>query len=548
MFNEQPFSVIDGTQDIVASVVADVRKAVVATMGPNGTLSLISIGTANKVTKDGVTVARSIKFNDPIKERINRVITEPAIKTDQECGDGTTTTILLTSELYPVFRKHAGYREQAYIEKVMRLVVQELTAMAIKVKLDSPELYALALTSSNNDEELSRIVTQIYAESGEHFPEVELKEGSSNTDRVVRSNGLPIKMQFSNPSFSSTGNGGDTNYHGFFPVIIDDHLRNVGAEAALKSFSAIYNKLVDEHKLGHILLIARSIDNGLNNIMLQINNQHQSAKFVGVQTNFGGSIGTLLMQDIAIMLGAPLFKTLDDALTKEIPIVNEVVTIGSNRSIIADPLEETRERITARVEEIENELASYDREDRFSTRARFNETRARDLKGELVTVFVGGETGSEVKERLDRFEDVIKAVKSALVNGILPGVGTALYRAGMAVIDRLEDEFLAKPDPKLTPAAGQILTDLEDVIRAGYVHLMTEPLHGHGIAMPSDASYLPCVNLATGDIDTAEVLGIYDTAFASITALKGGLQTAKILANIESIMIGDKLAAVHLQS
>lgn len=548
MFTEQPFSVIDGTQDIVADVVKDVRKAVVATMGPNGTLSLISVGTSNKVTKDGVTVARAIKFNDPVKERINRVITEPAIKTDQECGDGTTTTILLTSELYPVFRKHAGYREQAYIEKVMRLVIKELTDMAIMVKLDSPELYALALTSSNNDEELSRIVTQIYSESGEHFPEVELKEGSSNSDRVVRSNGLPIKMQFSNPSFSNTGNGGDTNYHGFFPVIVDDHLRNVNAETALKNLGAIYNKLVDEHKLGHILLIARSIDNGLNNIMLQINNQHQSAKFVGVQTNFGGSIGTLLMQDIAVMLGAPLFKTLEDVLTKAIPIVNEVVTVGSNRSIIADPLEETRERITARVEEIENELASYDREDRFSTRARFNETRARDLKGELVTVFVGGETGSEVKERLDRFEDVIKAVKSALVNGILPGVGTALYRAGMTVIDRLEDEFIENPDPKLTPHAGQILTDLEDVIRAGYVHLMTEPLRAHDIDMPSDAMYLPCVNLATGDIDTAEALGIYDTAFASITALKGGLQTAKILANIESIMIGDKLAAVHLQS
>jgi chaperonin GroEL len=548
MFNDQPFSVIDGTQDIVASVIADVRKAVVATMGPNGTLSLISIGVANKVTKDGVTVARSIKFNDPIKERINRVITEPAIKTDQECGDGTTTTILLTSELYPIFRKHAGYRDQAYVEKVMRLVVQELTGMAIKVQLDSPELFKLALTSSNNDEELSRIVTQIYAESGEHFPEVELREGSSNTDRVVRSNGLPIKMQFSNPSFSNTGNGGDTNYHGFFPVIIDDNLRGMSAENAMRALSAIYNKLIDEHKLGHIMLIARSIDNSLGNIMLTINSQHQSAKFVGVQTNFGGSIGTLLMQDIAVMFNAPLFKTMEDALTKDIPIVNEVVTVGSTRSIIADPLPETRERINARVVEIEEELAGYDREDRFSTRARFNETRARDLKGELVTVFVGGETGSEVKERLDRFEDVIKAVKSALVNGILPGVGTSLYKAGMTVIDRLEDAFIDSPDPKLTPNAGQILTDLEDVFRAGYLHLMTGPLKDHDIPLPNDTAYLPCVNLATGQVGTAEDLGIYDTAFASITALKGGIQTAKILANIESIMIGDKLAAVQIQN
>jgi hypothetical protein len=55
------------------------------------------------------------------------------------------------------------------------------------------------------------------------------------------------------------------------------------------------------------------------------------------------------------------------------------------------------------------------------------------------------------------------------------------------------------------------------------------------------------LNLATGEWGTPAALGIYDTAYASITALKGGLQTAKILANLDSVLLGDKSSAVQIQ-
>ena len=55
-------------------------------------------------------------------------------------------------------------------------------------------------------------------------------------------------------------------------------------------------------------------------------------------------------------------------------------------------------------------------------------------------------------------------------------------------------------------------------------------------------------NLRDNTTGTPAQLGIFDTAYASITALRGGMQTAKILASLDSILIGDKLAAVHIQS
>lgn len=561
---------IDETQEYVKDVVTQVRKAVVATMGPNGKLSFIANGTAVKVTKDGVTVAKSIRFDDPRFELINRVITEAAIKTDHECGDGTTTTVMLTALLYDLFIQHQSFREQKYIEECMMLIVEELKAQTINVQVDDPRLYKLALTSSNNDEELSKIVTDIYKASGDRYPSIELKEGQSSTDKVVHTDGLPINMHFSNPAFAKNGNGGDTDFTDFLPVIVDG---NVGRGADL---AEVLINMAIRWPGKTIVVIGRSVEHDTCQLMARINNntlkQRQAAaagqpiqglpgaNFVAINTNAGGSVGTLLMQDIATMFGAPIFTNLDDVGETPIEPVQSKLTVNGTRSILSNISPETRANLNQRADAITSELSSYEMGDRFSVRAKYNETRIRNLRGELVTIFVGGETYSDVKERIDRFEDVVKAVKSALVNGILPGVGSSLVTAGKRVLTRLYREL---PDPFKngtdTPHEREIatkvliITGLASVCYAPYNHLMQQtsdeitpfkPLHWNfieGDVIP------PCTNLATGETGTSEELGVYDTAYATITALRGGLQTAKILANASSILLGDKLSAVAIQ-
>ena len=548
-------SLIDDTQTVVADTVEKVRKAVVATMGPNGTLSLISIGTANKVTKDGVTVARALKFDDPFAECVNKLITEPAIKTDVECGDGTTTTILLTAEFYRLFSKFQNYRERLLIEDVAALTIRKLTAAAIMVTKDSPELYDMALTSSNQDAKLSKVVTDIYKQTSGGFPEIELKEGASDVDRVVYTQGLPMHMSFSNALFSATGNGGATVFSGFIPVVLD--VRLVHTPELFKTLADVSNKLRDAVDQEHttIMIIARSIDNEVNKLLTGINNGLKNCRFVGVQTNAGGSVGTLLMQDISVILGVPMFSSLEGVLDREVPLVNETILIDSTRSIISELSHAAQSRIALRVSDLQKEIDTADREDRFSQRMRFTERRMRDLKGELVTVFVGGETASDVKERKDRFEDVTKAVRSALINGILPGVGTALLEHSTKALNEIEDALLATLDGnkyKLsTDQVSEILQDLEKVFAAPYIKLMTGVVEIVGTTTPptvKDTDEPICVNLATGKEGTAKELGIYDTAYAAITALKGGVQTARTLASIDSVMMGQKLSAVQMSN
>lgn len=555
------YSHLNNTQDLVEDVMSQVCQAVVSTMGPNGKLSAITVGTSVKVTKDGVTVARSLKFPNPFHEAVNRIILEPAIKTDVECGDGTTTTILLTSELYSLYSQFPNYRERKFIDKLGNSIIDHLARMSMKVTNESPELYSLALTSSNGDEKLAAVITSIYKGAGDKYPEIELKEGLGGEDQIVRSNGLAVQLIYSNPSFSKNGNGTASDFSGFYPIVIDDNIRNVDAQVLVQLLVDLA-KRVDQNDTHTFLLVARSFDNSINSVILQVNNQMKRQVFVCAQTNFGGSVGTLLMQDIAILLNAQLIKVLSDVLVADLRLCNETLNIGSVRSVFTPVEDATRFRIDAQVASVEQELNSYERGERFSMRAKFNEKRIRDLKGELITVFVGGETQSEIKERIDRFEDVSKAVKSALVNGILPGVGSALITAGVFAVEELSDE------EGQDPAYIKIIDAMREVIFSQYKLLM-EPLLDFGSDHPeirqsefrihcTQMAYrimdmdcpnpITVTNLRDNTTGTPTELGIFDTAYASITALRGGMQTAKILASLDSVLIGDKLAAVHIQS
>lgn len=548
------YSHLNNTQDLVEDVMTQVRQAVVSTMGPNGKLSAITIGTSVKVTKDGVTVAKSLKFANPFQEAVNRIILEPAIKTDVECGDGTTTTILLTAELYSLYTQFPNYRERKFIDKLGNAIIDHLSRMSIAVTNDSPELYSLALTSSNGDEKLATAITDIFKGAGDKYPEIELKEGLGGDDQVVRTNGLPVNLIYSNPSFSKNGNGTASDFTGFYPVVIDDNIRNVDPQVLVQLLSSLVNNS-PEPGTAQFLLIARSFDNPINSVILQVNNQMKRPAFICAQTNFGGSVGTLLMQDISVMLNAPLVKVLSDIVNVELHKCIDELNIGSTRSVFVPIIPPTIDRIARQVESIEKELSGYERGERFSMRARFNEKRLRDLKGELVTVFVGGETQSEIKERIDRFEDVAKAVKSALVNGILPGVGSALITAGVFAINELD--ITEQDDPEFS----QIIKAMEEVIFAQYELLMKDifgfketTLLTHRNRIVGDVLDMDCpnpivvTNLRDNTTGTPRELGIFDTAYASITALRGGMSTAKTLASLDSILIGDKLAAVHIQS
>lgn len=536
----------DEVKAIVEHVVNEVETMVTSTMGPNGQLAVISYGTEPKTTKDGVTVARGIKFTNEAAEYVNRIIVEPALKTDEECGDGTTTTIFLTKLLYNIMEKHSGFLNHKRIEEVVNFMVEKLTQMAILPDVNSDDLYALALTSSNNDKAIAKAIVEVYKNSKTGYPFIELKQGATSADVVEEVSGIPLRMKFAHVGFSKDGSGSKTSYTNFVAVGIDAILQESQDKdhrdlqiKALADLATAYPRLP-------ILLVARSVEIDYCNLVLAVN-QKLGSNIIPITTGLGGTQATLLLGDIMTVLGGRLITS-----DKELGIDNlvaslDTVVVGPERSLLLDVSDSTQERITARITDIESNK-DVTMSDRFSVRARFTERRIRDLKGELIVIYVGGETASEVKERLDRFEDVNKAVRSALTNGILPGCGYALREVAKAV-----DAEWAKEERENEIEYDEIVCDIIELCYQQYDRLYGPlgiyDINEYRVRVAGceheylDKHFSKYVNLATGEEGLPHEIGVFDTAYASITALKGGFKTAKILAQTNTILLGSKLGA-----
>jgi len=541
---------IEKTGEIVDNVVDRVYKAVVGTMGPNGKYGAITLGTRVKVTKDGVTVARSIKFNDPRYEVVNRIVTEAPLKTDEECGDGTTTTMLMLAEFYKLYREFDSYHEQAFLDRLVTLWINELQEATIHIDTLDPRLYDLALTSANHDTALAHLITDLYREDPTSFPVIELIQGVEAEDKVLRTDGLTTGAVYSNHQYAPGGRQ-QGEYTHYVPLVLDMAFR----EPDMQKLANLLTELTKQFGGGadgkpvQVILIARAFESTLDNIMLQFNsgmrqkaqqsNTEPMLQFVACRVNgAGGSIGSYMLQDLAIMLGCPMVATVEQALTAELSVRTDKFVISQARSLLT-PSDESKVRIAERVKEVQEVLGTYDGKNRYNTRARFDERRIRQMTGKLVSIWVGGETESDIIERKDRFEDVVKAVRSALTNGIVPGVGTTLIATADKLPQLLTEEVSDPEDGGFPSTWKEILGGVIEIS-----HKQNEILM-EGVNREDFAPGV-VLNLANGRIGDPVTLGIYDTAFASITALRGGARAAKMLANLRSIMVSNKLDAVSL--
>src|SRR3989339_450156 len=75
-------------------------NAVKVTLGPKGPpVALDKKWGAPSVIDDGVTIAKDIELPDPFENMGVQLVKEAASKTNDACGDGTTTSYILAHEI-----------------------------------------------------------------------------------------------------------------------------------------------------------------------------------------------------------------------------------------------------------------------------------------------------------------------------------------------------------------------------------------------------------------------------------------------------------------
>jgi|694.fasta_scaffold02359_28 chaperonin GroEL len=403
--------------------VNELADAVKVTLGPKGRNVIIQRDGTQHITKDGVTVAKSVEFSDNTINIGAQVIKEAAQQTADKAGDGTTTSTVLAQYIF-----NEGMREIAkngvnpiHLRRGMvdaaEAVIGKLTN-DVSVKLDDMDrIENVATISANGDVKIGCMISDAVKEVGRDGV-ITVEEGNQSEDELVVVEGLLF----------------DKGYLSHYFINNRDKLNCTLESPKVLLYDGKINKMDDIlHLLENasakgeaIAIIAHEIEAEALATMV-VNAARGTLKCLAVKAPGFGTERTEILRDMAALCGTQVFGGLNDSL-EDITIDD----LGNCDRVVSDKQETvivggkgSQEEINARIEDVRTEInktnSDWEKEKLHK--------RLSKLSGGVAVIRVGAQSEVEMKEKKDLFDDAILSTKAAMEEGIVPGGGSALIHA-----------------------------------------------------------------------------------------------------------------------
>ena len=415
-------------------------NAVKVTLGPKGRNVVIDKpGASPIITKDGVTVAKEIELKDPIENIGAQLVKEVASKTADIAGDGTTTATVLAQSIMTLGIKNvtAGANPidlKRGMDKAVEAIVSELDSISTKIGNDYEKIRQVASISANNDDTIGTLIADAMQQVGiEGVITVEEAKGIETELKTVE--GMQFDRGYISPYFVTDNAKMEANYETPYILIFDKKISHV------KQFLPILEKVVQTGK--PLVIVAEDVEGDVLGTLV-LNRVRAGLKVVAVKAPGFGEKRRQMLEDIAILTGGTLIseelgRTLEEATIDDLGIAEKIIVAKDTTTIVNGY--GASEDINARIETIKNQIdgstSDYERE-------KLQERLAK-MVGGVAVLYIGAATEVEMKEKKDRVDDALSATRAAVEEGIVPGGGVALIRAGH-VLDNLkltnEDEAI----------------------------------------------------------------------------------------------------------
>lgn len=415
--------------------VNELANAVKVTLGPRGRNVIIQKDSAPHITKDGVTVAKSIEFSDAAKNLGAQVIKETAQQTADHAGDGTTTSTVLAQS---IFNQGMDVVELGanpiLLRRGMGIAVAEITKMlteeiSIKVE-DNEQVKQVATISANGDSVIGGMIADAVKEVGRDGV-ITVEEGNSNEDELEIVEGL----QFGNGYLSHYFINNQTKLN----CVIDEPvvLLYDGKISTMDQIIHILEAVSTQSK--PILVVAHDVEGEALATMV-VNSVRGTLRALAVKAPGFGSERTEILRDMAALLGGKMFGTIDaeleDATLEDLGSCDKVVSNKKETTLIGG--HGNAEALKLRIEQIKNEIS----EQKSDFEKEKLHKRLSKLSGGVAVIRVGAQSEVEMKEKKDLFDDALLATKAALEEGIVAGGGAALYHCSKDINQPKSDEQL----------------------------------------------------------------------------------------------------------
>ncbi len=436
---------------------------VCTTLGPRGRNVAISRQWGLPIiVHDGVTASKDVESKDEFVNMGVNLVREAAQKTNDEAGDGTTTSILLA---YEIVKKGMALLEKgvnpmilrSQIQSALTKVIDELARISTSTKSQA-DLEKIAFISSA-DSDIGKLVGEAVSKVGEDG-QVAVEEGFNLTE-VEYTEGLEIDKGYATPYLV-------TNPQRMEAVIENAQIAVTDKKVTTQiEIVPLLEALIKKNKNvvifgdieGEALRVipdnkVRGVFNGLVVPAPSFGDRRKDFLndicLATGATLFSEELG-LNMQDFAQQFNLEWIGSAKRVIaTKKNTVILEG---GGDKKVVAKYIDDLRKQK-------QNEKQVFEREKL--------EERLAKLTAGVAVIKVGAKTELEMRERVERVKDAVGAARAALEEGIVPGGGVAFIRIAKALKAETDGEVLLhdvlyEPVKKLLLNSGE--ENIEKIVK-----------------------------------------------------------------------------------
>jgi len=421
----------DNARNDILHGIDKLANAVKVTLGPRGRNVLLDKRFGSPLsTKDGVTVAKEIEFENPFENMGAQMVREVASKTSDVAGDGTTTATVLAQAIYREGLKHvaAGHSPieiKRGIDEAVEAVVQELRTLSRDVK-DRKGIAQVGAISANNDLSIGDLLADAMDQVGKDGV-ITVEDGKTAETTLDIVEGMQFDRGYISPYFV-------TNPERMEAVLENPYI--LLHEKKINTMKALLPLLEQVAQSGRPLVIIAETVEAEALATLVVNKIRGTIHAVAIKAPGFGDRRNEMLRDIGVLTGGQVISEDLGVKLEKVTLADlgqaKLVTITKDDTTLVEGAG-TPADIDGRVKQIRTQIeettSDYDRE-------KLQERLAK-LVGGVAVIKVGAATESEMKEKKARVEDALNATRAAVEEGVVSGGGLAYIRA-LPALERLQ--------------------------------------------------------------------------------------------------------------
>ena len=476
-----------------------------------------------QVCSDGVTIAKEIDLEDPFENMGAQLIKEASKKTNDDAGDGTTTSTVLSQAIVAEgFKNVAAGADPMAIKKGLEVGLNSVKKSISKLStpVEGKDQISQVATLSAHDDEMGNLIANVMEKTGKDGV-ITVDEGKGLEYETDYVEGMQIDRGYISPYFVTNADKMEAVLEDAYVLVTDKKI------SAVSDLLPLLEKVLKGNK--NIIVIAEDIE-GEALATLVVNKMRGTVNALAVKAPGFGDRRKEMLQDIAILTGARVITEdiglkLESAEIEDLGTISRIVSRKDDTTFVGG--KGNKAEIQGRIEQIKAQIeetsSDYDRE-------KLQERMAK-LSGGVAVIKVGAATEIELKEKKQRLEDALSATRAAVEEGIVPGGGTVLIRSS-------DDLKKVKTTDEFQTGVNILMKALEEPVR-----VIAQNSGAEGavvLAGVSSGKGNYGYDAATDTFGDMIELGIIDPAKVTRAAVENAVSVGGMILTTESLVTDKK--------